>query len=298
MMWHDADLVVYNMEKIHYRKINQGGSIMGTIEQFKTYLIQEEKSPLTVEKYLRDVRFFLKWLNGRMIIKAEVLSYKEALMESYAVASVNSMLSSLNCYLNFIGRADCQVKTIKQQRRTFCAAEKELTKQEYERLLAAAKEKPRLCLLMQTICSTGIRVSEHRFVTVEAARLGYAEVRLKGKCRVVFLPKKLCKMLLNYARENKIRQGSIFVTSTGKPLNRCNIWAEMKKLCHTAGVSREKVFPHNLRHLFARTFYSLEKDIVRLADILGHSSINTTRIYTIESGWNHQRQIERMALLL
>ena len=150
---------------------------------------------------------------------------------------------------------------------------------------------------MQTICATGIRVSEHRFITVEAARNGQAEVRLKGKCRMVFLPKKLCRALLKYAKEQKIRQGSIFVTAAGNPLNRCNIWAEMKKLCAAAGVRREKVFPHNLRHLFARTYYSQEKDIVRLADILGHSSINTTRIYTMESGEIHRRQIEKMPLL-
>lgn len=189
------------------------------------------------------------------------------------------------------------MKTVKQQRQAFLSEERELSKEEYTRLLNAAKQKPRLCLLMQTICSTGIRVSEHRFITVEAAKNGYANVRLKGKSRIVFLPSKLCKALLKYAREQKIRSGSIFVSSRGKPLNRSNIWAEMKKLCHTAKVSREKVFPHNLRHLFAQTFYSLEKDIVRLADILGHSSINTTRIYTMESGVIHRRQIEKMQLL-
>ncbi|MBR2310756.1 MAG: tyrosine-type recombinase/integrase [Oscillospiraceae bacterium] len=271
---------------------------MEVMEQFKNYLIQEEKSELTVEKYLRDVRRFLSWLGDAELNKSGVLDYKSKLMEKYAVVSVNSILSSINSYLDFIGRADCKVKTIKQQRRAFLPEEKELSKAEYERLLKAAEGKPRLCLLMQTICSTGIRVSEHRFITVEAARAGYAEVRLKGKNRMVFLPKKLCKILLRYAREQKITHGSIFVTASGKPLNRCNIWAEMKKLCHTAGVSREKVFPHNLRHLFARTYYSLEKDIVRLADILGHSSVNTTRIYTMESGEIHRRQIERMKLIL
>ena len=264
---------------------------------FEMYLILEEKSKLTAEKYIRDVRRFLGWLGRRELSKGVVLEYKTELMEKYAVASVNSILSSLNCYLDFIGRQDCRVKTVKQQRRAFADEGKELTKQEYERLVAAAKEKPRLCLLMQTICSTGIRVSEHRFITVEAARQGYAEVRLKGKCRIVFLPKKLCKALLRYAKSRHIRNGSIFVTSGGKPLDRCNIWAEMKKLCRTAGVSREKVFPHNLRHLFARTYYSLEKDIVRLADILGHSNINTTRIYTMESGQTHRRQMERVAKL-
>lgn len=270
---------------------------MNDLKRFQDYLIQEEKSELTVEKYMRDVRYFLEWMGDGELTKCNVLSFKSNLMEKYAVASANSMLSSLNCYLAFLGRTDCQVKTIRQQRKTFLAEEKELTKQEYERLLKAAEQKPRLCLLMQTICSTGIRVSEHRFITVEAAKNGYAEVRLKGKYRVVFLPRKLCKALLKYAKSHHIQRGSVFVTASGKPLNRCNIWAEMKKLCAAAGVHREKVFPHNLRHLFARIYYSIERDIVRLADILGHSSINTTRIYTMESGAVHRRQIEKMPLL-
>lgn len=268
------------------------------MDNYKAFLIQEEKSGLTVEKYVRDVKHFLFWLDNKELTKAAVLAYKTELIERYAVASVNSIISSLNSYFNFINRDDCKVKTLKQQRQTFLSEEKELTKEEYGRLIKAAENKPRLCLLMQTICATGIRVSEHRFITVEAAKTGYAEVRLKGKIRTVFLSKKLCCVLLKFAKEQGIRQGSIFVTSGGKPLNRCNIWAEMKMLCTAAKVSREKVFPHNLRHLFARIFYSLEKDIVRLADILGHSSINTTRIYTMESGEVHRRQIEKMPLLL
>lgn len=268
------------------------------MEEFRKYLVREEKSELTIEKYIRDVRHFLSRLGEAELTKNSVLEYKSALIGEYAVASVNSMLSSLNCYFEFIGRNDCRVKAIKQQRQTFLSENKELTKEEYGRLLKAAEGKPRLRLLMQTICSTGIRVSEHRFITVEALKAGYAEVRLKGKHRVVLLPRKLCKVLLRYAGAQNITHGSIFVTATGRPLNRCNIWAEMKKLCDTAGVSREKVFPHNLRHLFARLYYALEKDIVRLADILGHSSINTTRIYTMESGDTHRRQIERMAQLL
>jgi len=270
---------------------------MERLNQFREYLVQEEKSELTIEKYTRDVRRFLLWSKGKELSKKTVLLYKEELITQYAVVSVNSFLSSINSYLKFIGRGDCCVKTIKRQRQTFLTADKELNRQEYSRLLNAAGKNSRLCLLMQTICVTGIRVSEHRFITVEAAKRGYAEVRLKGKHRVVFLPGKLCKILLKYAKERKITEGSIFITASGKPLNRCNIWAEMKKLCHTAKVSREKVFPHNLRHLFARTFYSLEKDIVRLADILGHSSINTTRIYTMESGSIHRKQIEKMNLL-
>ena len=268
------------------------------MENFRAYLIQEEKSELTVEKYLRDVSHFQIWLGKRELSKAEALAYKTELMERYAVSSVNSMISSVNCYLEYLGRHDCRVKTVRQQRQVFLQEEKELSKADYGRLLQAAEQKPRLHLLMQTICSTGIRVSEHRFITVEAARLGYAEVRLKGKHRVVFLPKKLCALLLKYAKKRRISTGSIFVTATGKPLDRCNIWAEMKKLCHTAKVSREKVFPHNLRHLFARLYYSIEHDIVRLADILGHSNINTTRIYTMESGQTHRRHMERLQILL
>lgn len=271
---------------------------MQLTNHFRLYLLREEKSALTIDKYMRDVRRFLHWLSDQELSKNATLAYKSLLVEQYSIASANSMISSINSYLDFIGRPDCRVRTIKQQRRIFRAAEKELTKAEYTRLLEAAKSKPRLCLLMQTICSTGIRVSEHRFITVEAARQGFAEVRLKGKNRVVFLPRALCKALLKYARQRNITQGSIFLTATGKPMDRSNIWAEMKKLCDTAGVSREKVFPHNLRHLFARTYYALEKDIVRLADILGHSSINTTRIYTMESGQTHRRQIEKMRLLL
>lgn len=266
--------------------------------EFAAYLLREEKSELTVAKYVRDVRYFLDWLGERELSKINILAYKAELTERYAVVSVNSMLSSLNCYLNYLGRSDCRVKHLKQQRRAFLPEEKELSREEFQRLLEAARGKRRLWLLMQTICATGIRVSEHRFITVEAAKGGCAQVRLKGKCRVVFLPKKLCRELLRFAREQGIRQGSIFVTASGKPLDRCNIWAEMKKLCSTAGVSREKVFPHNLRHLFARMYYSLEKDIVRLADILGHSSIDTTRIYTMESGSTHRKQIERLALLI
>ncbi len=268
------------------------------MEAYKLYLIEEEKSALTVEKYLRDVRQFLLWLGDKALVKAEVLAYKAELVGRYAVASVNSILSSLNNYFGFIGRVDCKVKTIRQQRTPFLPEEKELTREEYQKLIAAARHKPRLCLLMQTICATGIRVSEHKFITVEAAKSGQAQVRMKGKHRVVFLEKKLCTALLKYARENHIRSGSIFITASGSPLNRCNIWAEMKKLCDTAGVCREKVFPHNLRHLFARIYYSIEHDIVRLADILGHSNINTTRIYTMESGKIHRKQMEKLQILL
>ena len=223
-------------------KIQAGGTSMEMIEQFSAYLEQEEKSQLTIEKYIRDVRRFFAWLGQEELSKKATLLYKEELIKSYAVVSVNSFLSSINSFLKFIGRSDCCVKTIKQQRQTFLTADKELSKQEYSRLLNAAGKNSRLCLLMQTICATGIRVSEHRFITVEAARQGYAEVRLKGKHRLVLIPAKLCKMLLKFAKQRKIRQGSIFITASGKPLNRCNIWAEMKKaLPYREGKQREGI---------------------------------------------------------
>lgn len=270
---------------------------MKDLETFKEWLIEEEKSPLTVEKYLRDVEMFLAWLNKRPLDKATVLEFKEALVEKYATASVNSMLSSLNCWLSWSGKGECRVKTLKTQRQAFCSEEKELTKGEYQRLLKASQRNKRLFYLMQAICATGIRVSEHRFLTVEALKQGWATVRSKGKTRTVFIPNKLCKTLLSYAKSQGIRTGSIFLGKHGNPLDRSRIWAMMKGLCASAGVSEKKVFPHNLRHLFARVFYTMERDIVRLADILGHSSINTTRIYTVETGATHRRQIEKMSLL-
>lgn len=270
---------------------------MCEMEGFRAYLLEEEKSPLTVEKYLRDVGAFLSWLGGRELSKAEVLAFKNWLVEGYAVASVNSMLSSLNCFLLFLGKGECRVKSLKTQRQAFCSGEKELSKGEYQRLLRASQGDSRLCLLMQAICATGIRVSEHRFLTVEALKQGLATVRSKGKTRAVFIPRKLCKSLLSYAKHRGIRSGPIFIGRNGKPLDRSRIWAQMKALCSKAGVSEKKVFPHNLRHLFARIFYAMERDIVRLADILGHSSVNTTRIYTTETGETHRKQLEKMSLL-
>ena len=267
------------------------------VTQFRDYLINEEKSNETITKYLRDVSAFLRWIGNREITKSAVLSYKTEILEKYAPKSVNSMLASLNVFLKFIKKFDCTVKSIKLQRQMF--SDKELTKAEYERLLIAAEKKKnkRLYYLMQSICSTGIRVSEHKYITAEAVEKGSVRINLKGKMRVVILPKTLCKMLKKYIKEENIKSGSVFITKNGKPLDRSNIWNDMKKLCESAGVDKEKVFPHNLRHLFARTYYSLQKDISRLADILGHTSINTTRIYTIESGEVHRRQIERMNLL-
>lgn len=267
------------------------------IQKFKTYLINEEKSSATLEKYIRDVIAFMQWLNDRAVEKVVVMEYKQSLIENYAPASANSMLSSINSFFMFMEWYDCKVKTFKIQKQIFANKDRELTKAEYDRLLMAAKKNEKLYMLMQTICSTGIRVSELRYISTDAVRKGEAVISCKGKMRVVILPKQLCKMLAAYIKEQKISSGSVFVTKNGKPLDRSNIWKLMKDLCESAGVSKDKVFPHNLRHLFARTYYSLEKDIVRLADILGHSSVNTTRIYTMETGEQHRIQIQRLGLL-
>ena len=268
------------------------------ITSFKKHLISEERSGATVEKYVRDVTAFSEWLSGREVDKNTVVEYKAHLAEKYQASSTNSMLSSLNSFFVFCERHELRVKFIKTQKQLFSRDDRELTKAEYLRLLDAAKRKSRrLYLLMQTICATGIRISELKFITVEAVNIERAEIDCKGKRRIVFIPKKLCKMLKDYAKSEKIKSGSVFVTKSGKPLDRSNIWSDMKKLCADAGVSASKVFPHNLRHLFARTFYTIQKDIVRLSSILGHSSINTTMIYTMESGRIHQKQIQQLGLL-
>ena len=270
-----------------------------TIKSFNDYLINEEKAAATVNKYLHDIGEFQIWLGEQELCKTAVLAYKSYLCERYASASVNAALSSLNSFFNFMEWYDLRVKNLKIQKQIFASTDKELSKAEYERLLQAAKQKKneRLYLLMQTICSTGIRVSEVRYVTVESVSRGIAEINCKGKRRQVFLPKQLCQILKQYIKEQKIKSGAVFVTKNGNPLDRSNIWSDMKKLCKAANVSEKKVFPHNLRHLFARTYYSLQKDIVRLADILGHSSVNTTRIYTMETGEIHRRQIQKLGLL-
>lgn len=269
------------------------------IKSFNDYLINEEKASATINKYLHDISEFQIWLGDQELCKTTVLEYKSYLCDQYAPSSVNAALSSLNSFFNFMEWYDLRVKNLKIQKQIFASSDKELTKAEYDRLLIAAKQKKneRLYLLMQTICSTGIRVSEVRYVTVEAVSRGVAEINCKGKRRQVFLPKQLCQILKQYIREQKIKSGAVFITKNGNPLDRSNIWSDMKKLCKAANVSEKKVFPHNLRHLFARTYYSLQKDIVRLADILGHSSVNTTRIYTMETGEIHRRQIQKLGLL-
>lgn len=271
------------------------------VAEFSAHLKNEEKSKNTTEKYLRDVRMFAAHFRGTEITKEMVIAYKSKLLaEHYAVRSVNSMLASLNSLFTFLGWSDCKVKSMKLQRQIYCPEEKELTKAEYLRLVNTAKRKgkERLNLILQTICGTGIRVSELEYITVEAAKSGKAVVALKGKTRSVFLVKELQKKLLRYATEQNISSGTIFITRNGKPLSRTNIWREMKGLCQEAGVNPQKVFPHNLRHLFARVFYGIEKDIAKLADILGHSSINTTRIYIISTGSEHRKRMEHMHLIL
>ena len=270
------------------------------IEKFRHHLMEEEKSSATLEKYIRDVTAFFVWLTGHELDKMAVLRYKEHLAVNYAPASVNSVLSSLNSFFSYNEWHSLKVKMLRIQRQIFAERNKELTRAEYERLLNAAKHRnnKRLYFLMQTICASGIRVSELKAITVEAIRAKQATIKCKGKMRIVILPKNLCRMLTEYIKEEKITSGPVFITKTGKPLDRSTIWNMMKQLCEHAGVNKEKVFPHNLRHLFARTYYSIQKDIVRLADILGHSSVNTTRIYTMETGDVHRRQIEELKLLL
>ncbi len=268
------------------------------IEQYARKLYEEEKSSATIEKYVRDVRVFSKYAGNQAITKELTIAYKRDLpSKGYAVISANSMLASLNSFLSFCGRSDCRVKLYRVQKKTYLTANKELSKAEYQRLLNAAGHNKRLWLLLQTLCATGIRVSELRYFTVEAVRTGEITVACKSKTRCILIPKGLQRLLLQYAGEAGITGGPIFRTRTGRPLNRSNIWSAMKRLCTKANVNPDKVFPHNLRKLFARTFYALEKDLAKLADVLGHSSINTTRIYIMSTGAEHRRQLERMDLL-
>ena len=268
-----------------------------SLMSFERYLTEEEKSRATVEKYLRDVRSFFRFSNTGSISKEQMIAYKEYLTDRYAPASVNSMLISLHSFLRYIGQQDCCVKLLKIQRQIFAKEEKELSCQEYQRLVKAAGN-TRLSFVLRTICGTGIRVSELEYITVEAVREGKAVVSCKNKTRVIFIPATVQKILSKYIKKSCLKTGSVFIGKNGKPLNRKNIWRDMKGLCSRAGVARCKVFPHNLRHLFARTFYRVEKDIVRLADLLGHSSINTTRIYTIENGRLHRDCLERVQICL
>ena len=270
------------------------------IAAFKEHLILAERSRATVNKYIRDVTAFARFAKGNEITKETVIEYKNILQKRYKVRSVNSALAGLNSLFKFLGWHTLRVKSLKVQKQVFCPEEKELTKAEYKRLCRAArlKHNERLNLILQTICGMGIRVSELQFITVESAKSGEAVVSCKAKTRSVFIVKELKQKLLRYAAEQGIKSGMIFITRTGKPISRTNIWREMKALCEEANVNPQKVFPHNLRHLFARVFYGIEKDIAKLADILGHSSINTTRIYIISTGTEHRRRMENMHLIL
>ena len=273
----------------------------GLLTDFERHLILSERSPATVEKYCRDVTAFLGYIKNEEVTKEALIGYKNILIDSgYAVNSINSMVASINTLLDYFERPDLKIKSIKVQQKVFCSEEKELTKPEYERLVKTARKRnnTRLFLILQTICGTGIRISEMKYITVEAAKRGEAVVSCKGKTRSVFLVRALQKALLNYARMKGIKSGIIFVTRSGKPVDRTNVWRDMKGLCIDAAVDPRKVFPHNLRHLFARVFYGLEKDIAKLADILGHSSINTTRIYIVSTGAEHRRFMENMKLII
>lgn len=267
---------------------------------YKTSLVEAEKSAATVEKYLYHVRQFVSQHVELPVSKTLVLEYKSMLGKSYAPSSANATLAAVNGFLRFCGFGDCCVRPFKVQKPVYCPEEKELTRAEYIRLVQAAKEKSseRLALLLETICATGIRVSELQSITVETVAQGEAVVRCKGKIRTLFLPSDLQRKLRRYIRKQNLQTGSVFVTRTGKPMNRSNIWREMKALCVRANVAPSKVFPHSLRHLFARCFYSIDKDISKLADILGHSNINTTRIYIITTGAEHRRKIETMRLVI
>ncbi len=266
---------------------------------YLTHLQEQERAKQTVQKYAHDLAALAAFLPDKGLNKERLIAWKEHLTAQYTAASINTMLAALNGFLAFMGWHDLKIKPLKIQRNIFCAVDKELTRAEYLRLVEAAKRSgnERLALILQTICATGIRVSELKWITAEAVMNGNTQVACKGKRRIVFLPQQLRKVLRTYLKQQKRTEGPVFQTKTGKPIDRSNIWRDMKALCQSAKVDPSKVFPHNLRHLFARTYYSLEKDLSRLADILGHSNISTTRIYTMESGGVHAKQLGRMGLV-
>lgn len=270
------------------------------LSDFARQLQEDERSPATIENYLRHIRAFAAWAGGQAVTKDLATQWKEHLISQYRPGTVNTMLVSLNRFFAFLGWNDCKVKTLRIQRRLFREESKELTRAEYERLVSAAQAsgRERLVLLLETICSTGIRVSEVKCITVEALKLGKAEISLKGKIRTILLPNKLCRKLLKYAKKQRTVSGEVFLTRNGTSLSRKQIWAEMKSVCEKARVAASKVFPHNLRHLFARTFYKVCRDVARLADVLGHSSIETTRIYLISTGVEHAATLNRLRLIL
>ena len=269
-------------------------------DQFEDYLRHDEREESTIEAYLRSLTRFAEWADGRAVTKELAMEWKTALSESgYRPISVNAMLAAVNKFFTCMGREDCKVKYLKLQRQMFRKSEKDLSKEEYQRLVQAAHEKGdlRMELILETICATGIRVGELKYITVEAIRAGVAEIALKGKIRTILLPRRLCRKLQKYAKQQKIASGKIFLTQDGLPVSRQSIWTRMKALCEAAGVERSKVFPHNLRSLFARSFYGSCHDVVRLADVLGHSSIETTRIYLMSTGKEYLRQLDKLGLV-
>ena len=268
------------------------------IESFMGYLVDNERSSNTVEKYHRDLRVFMHFLEGREPEKKIIREYKQFLMERYAPKSVNSMLTALNSFFEYIGRRDLKVKMIRIQKRIFIDESRNLTKNEYRKLVYAARYDARMQLIIETLCSTGMRVSELKYITVENFESGQVDVYNKGKQRVIFLPQKLIIKMKKYIEKRKIEKGQIFVTRTGKSIDRISIWRGMKKLCKKAHIETSKVFPHNLRHLFAKTYYSVKKDLSRLADLLGHTNIDTTRIYVMENRQSHFKDIELMKLVI
>ena len=270
------------------------------LDSFCQHLRGEERSAATIEKYRRDVAQFAAWLGENQLEKEAGVRWKAHLLaQGCEPSTVNGKLTALDRFLHFLGQADCKVKHLKIQRQLFREDGRELTRREYDQLLAAARStgRERLALLMESICGTGIRVSEVKYLTVDAARCGKVEVALKGKIRAILLPGKLCRKLLKYAGKNKIASGEIFLTRSGASLSRKQIWRDMKALCQRAGVAPSKVFPHNLRHLFARTFYRVCRDVAKLADVLGHSSIETTRIYLLSTGAEHAKVLEHLRLI-
>ena len=269
------------------------------LKSFQVELIKQERAAATIEKYMHDIRTFYAWLGNREVTPETIHEWKKSLTESFKPGTVNGKLAALNAFFTFTGWTDCRARSLKLQRRAFRDDARELTRDEFYRLVATAERlgKDRLALLLEAIGSTGVRVSEVKYFTVESARLGCAEIALKGKIRTILLPGKLCRKLLKYARKQKIASGEIFLTRSGKPINRKQIWAEMKALCKQAGVEPGKVFPHNLRHLFAQTFYHQTHDVVKLADVLGHSSLSTTRIYLISTGAEHRKELEKLQLI-
>ena len=269
-------------------------------DQFEDYLRHDEREESTIEAYLRSLTRFAEWADGRAVTKELAMEWKTALSEAgYRPISVNAMLAAVNKFFTCMGREDCKVKYLKLQRQMFRKSEKDLSKEEYQRLVQAAHEKGdlRMELILETICATGIRVGELKYITVEAVRVGVAEIALKGKIRTILLPHRLCRKLQKYAKQQKIASGKIFLTQDGLPVSRQSIWTRMKALCEAAGVERSKVFPHNLRSLFARSFYGSCHDVVRLADVLGHSSIETTRIYLMSTGKEYLRQLDKLGLV-